>query len=173
VLAAVVAVIVVGLGVVSIRWWSHPALFGDHRDGFSADPAPWSHASLSAGVTHLPMGEEHQVVTFDDARAHFTVNSAAARATFSICRSRPGEGPIISAKEDLDQFCTAVRPLKPGARMNYSRSPKGEYVIVTLHPTRPGMVHLDSVQLDYALGSSGFYMRGTDNVAIDITVRAR
>lgn len=173
VFAGMAVVALAALGLPAARWWSHPDLFGNHGDGFSATPAPVPRASLSAGVTYLPEDGEGQVITFRDAHAHFAANSAHARATFSICRARAGAGPIISAKEDLSGSCAAVRPLKAGSRLTYAPSPRGEYVIVTLHPTAPGKVHLDRVDLDYATGGGSFYQRGTDQVSMDVTVRAR
>jgi hypothetical protein len=68
---------------------------------------------------------------------------------------------------------SSVRPLVPGTRMAYSPPPLGEYVIMTLHPTRPGKVRVNRVDLEYGYGRKQLLHRGTDPVSMDITVRSR
>lgn len=168
----VVAVLVAGSILIG-RWWSHPALFGDHGDGFSVAPRPLADSALSLAVTFPAPDGGSQEVTFRDARADFTHNSAAARASFSICHPRPEAGLIGYVKGNLRPFCSAVRPLVPGARMTYSTSERGDYVVMTLRPTRRGAVHVAGIDLDYALGWRRLFQRGTDRVAVDVTARVR
>jgi hypothetical protein len=169
-LAAVAAVVLVLAGA---WWWTHPDLFEDHGGGFKAEPAQVESATLTVGVTSGVENAASQSVTFQDARIRLAENSAPADARFSLCLPRAGEGTVISVKGDLSDYCGEVRPLVPGSRLQVSRPPGSEYVVVTLTPTGPGVVRLVGVDLDYSLGWRGQFRRGTDSVAMSTTIEAR
>jgi hypothetical protein len=112
------------------------------------------------------------VITFRGARAHFAANSAGARATFAICSPRPKRELFIVVRDPMP-FCKDLRPLTPGSRMTATPLPHGEYVVMTVRPTRPGRARVHRVDLDYALDRQRLYRRGTDTVGVDLTARAR
>lgn len=162
------------IGVLAGRWWTSPSVFRDRGDSFTADPVPLSEAALSTAVTFPSRDDEDRVVTFSDARAHFTVNSAAARATFAICTPARADDLIGFVKaDDLPEFCSRVRPLVPGTRMTQTSDRHGDYVVMTLHPRRPGRLTVDRVDLDYALGWERLRQRGTQAVRLAVTLTAR
>jgi hypothetical protein len=166
------AVVALVAAVLAGHWWTHPSLFGDLGYGFRAAPAPVSRAALAVAVTDPWNAGDAEEVSFGGAEARFAVNTARARATFSIC-TPSDKGLLGSAKaEDLTRFCSSLRPL-PGAPMASRSSETGEYVILRVRPTRPGRVRVVGVALDYALGRDHLFQRGTDTVAMDITVLAR
>lgn len=47
----------------------------------------------------------------------------------------------------------------------------GDYIVMTVRLCEPGIAKVDRV--DYALGADGYLRRGTDTVAVDVTLRAR
>lgn len=175
VLAVVLVVTaLVVIGVLAGRWWTSPTVFRDRGDSFTADPVPLSEAALSMAVTFPSRDDQNRVVTFRDARAHFAVNSAAARATFSICTPGRRDDLIGVVKAgDLPEFCSRVRPLVPGARMAQTSDAHGDYVVMTLRPRRPGRLTVDRVDLDYALGWERLHQQGTQPVGLAVTLTAR
>jgi hypothetical protein len=48
-----------------------------------------------------------------------------------------------------------------------------DYVIVTLTPSRAGVVHLTGVSLNYRTDGSHYFRRGTDTIDLDVRVSAR
>lgn len=156
--------------MLAARWWSHPDLFPDHLDGFSADPRPLDRATLSAGVTFPARdGEDDVDLTFRGAHAHLTTNTAGAVATFWICH---GDPPLGYGAGPLERSCQDPTPLEPGVAMTYSPAPGSAYVVVTLAPTRAGETRLDRVDLDYSLGPDHLFQRGTESIAMDVRLRA-
>ncbi len=167
----VVAVVVVWGLVLGLRWWAHPDLLPDHRDGMNADPRPVADAALAAAVTFPGTDGSPTTLTFHDARAVLDTDSAQSQASFAICRSLPGADPIGFGTADLSSYCSSVRPLVDGTQLTYP-SPH-EYVVVVVTPTRRGTTHLAGVDLDYSLGASRLFRHGTDSVAMDLRVTAR
>jgi hypothetical protein len=170
--AIAVAAVIVIVGVPALWWWTHPAVFPDMHGIDSMAPLPVRRAALSTAVTYPARGNVRRVVTFRDARAHFSENSSSATASFSICVMRPDVGPIGLRGGDLRGDCSRLRPVTAGARLDYSRG-SDEYVVMTIHPTRPGTARVDQVELDYGLGWDGFQQHGTDTIAVDVTSHAR
>jgi hypothetical protein len=157
-------------GVALGRWWTHPDLFHDAGYGFVAAPMPLADSALSIPV-ELD-AEEGTVITFRGARAQFAANSAGARATFAICSPRPERG-LFGVARDPKPFCKDLHPLTPGTRITATPLQHGEYVVMTVQPTRPGKARVDRIDLDYALGRQHLYRRGTDTLAVNLTARAR
>jgi hypothetical protein len=153
------------------RWWSHPDLIEDRGDGMSMDPAPVTRAARSAAVT-FPDSEAHDptTITFHGASAHLIRDSAQAEVSFYICRENEAEGVIGYVGDDLATYCSDLRPITDGTDFAYPNP--AEYVVVVVTPTRPGTTHLTRVDLDYALGASRLFRRGTDSVRVDMTIHA-
>jgi hypothetical protein len=172
----VIALLLVGAlvptGVVLGRWWTQPDLFPDRGDGFVSVTMPLMDSALSIPLELEPDEADGTVITFRGARAHFAANSAEARATFAICTPLPERG-LFGVVRDPKPFCKELRPLTPGSQVTATPHPHGEYVVMTVRPTRPGRARVHRVDLDYALGRDHHYRRGIDSIAVDLTARAR
>lgn len=168
---AVAAAVIAVLWVLAFRWWTTPSIFRDHGDGVSAAPAQVSEAPLHVGVTNLPLAGKAQTVRLNSARAHTSADGARVRASFSICKPRAGEGPIIASRRDLVEYCSAVRPLSADSSMVYG--PDGEYIVMTLQPTQVGVTRVDGVDIDYGRGWNHLFQHGNQRVAVGISLTAR
>jgi hypothetical protein len=129
-------------------------------------------ATLHVGLIFAPAGDDttEAAVTLRGAEAHFSTNSAAATASFAICRHE-GDG-ILAVGGSLDRWCTEVVPLDGETPFDYSPH-SGEYLIMTIEPTRAGSARVDSVTIDYALDGSHLWQRGEQTVLVDATAQAR
>lgn len=147
-------------------WWTHPTLFRDLGVAEGMDrPLPVAQARLSEGIVFPPL---HGGTTVDlrSASAHFTTNSAAARASFVICH----DGAVGLVKGDLGKYCTSTTALPSSFRFAHGDR---EIVVMTLTASKPGRVHVDKVTLDYRRGSDRLWQRGKQTIAVDLTFSAR
>jgi len=125
--------------------------------GFSADSVPLSKSTMQVGIMAPYRGEEDpETLTFQSASAHFRRNSADAIATISVCLPRDsqngglGGGGAVHAPT-LEEFCRDVRPVVPGTTLRWgTESMDGEFLVLTVRPTRPGVADIDSFTFDYA-----------------------
>ena len=91
--------------------------------------------------------------------------------------SEPGEDPLGTG--DLDQSCRDHEPLRAGMDFHLrcwesrTHGGRGDYLVLTVTPTRPGRVTVDRVDVSYALGADHLWRRGTEPVGMDITITAR
>ncbi len=168
---AVAVVAVLALLVLGVRWWTHPAIFGDLGDGFASRPLPVSEAALSSTVIFPEVDGDLETVTLDSVRALFSKNTAEARATFSICHLREGESPIL-AVHDPETYCQDIEPFEAGASFRHGVAPDSDYLFVTIAPTTAGVAHLAQVEVQYARGASHLYQRGTEEIRVDRKVTA-
>jgi hypothetical protein len=170
-LALLGLVLLAGL-LAGVRWWTHPTYFDDFNGSAVLTPRPVDSATTSMAVTFPATGEEStDDLTLLGAEVHLARNSAAATATFRVCHLQGDEDPVGVA-HDLDGFCEDSEPLRHG--MAFRRGPaggEGDYVLLTLEPTRPGEVLVDRVDLEYALGADHLWRRGTERIVLDVLVR--
>lgn len=84
----------------------------------------------------------------------------------------PGEAPII-AVEQPGSACSDIEPFTSSMRFEHGSAPDSDYLFVTITPTRQGVAHLESVDVEYRRSRDHFYQRGTQTIRVDrmITVR--
>ena len=167
--AGVLVLVTAGLG---LRWWTHPTVFVDLGDSFSAEPRPVAEAALSSAVIFPNIDDEEETITIKGVEAVFANNSAEAAATFWICHLSAGETPIGSV-HDPGEYCRDIVPASAGASFHYDRYPDGDYLFVTITPTRAGVARLARVEVTYARGPQHLYQRGTESIRADRTVTAK
>ena len=167
----VVAVVVVVLAGVGLRWWTHPNVFGNLGDSFAAAPLPVADAALSTTVIFPNVEGEDETVRMDHIKAIFAKNTAEATATFFICHLSAGESPI-GAVHDPEAYCHDIVAVEAGASFHHGVFPSGDYLFVTITPTRPGVARLARVEVGYERGARHFYQRGTESIQVDRKVTA-
>ena len=167
-LAGAVALIALAIGL-SV-WWTHPSLPEEQGgNSFSAGPRPVVAAHLTVPVTWSPIAGRPEVVDVSGARAHFMDNSAAATVTFWICQNH--DGGLISA-HDLHGACRHLRPLTKNSNVIWAPGVRGEFVVMTLQPRRPGHVRVDRVDLDFGYRYGPLHRSGTAHITMDVGLRA-
>jgi hypothetical protein len=166
--AVVVLVVLAGVG---LRWWTHPNVFGNLGDSFAAVPLPVADAALSTTVIFPNVEGEDETVRVDHIKAIFVKNTAEATATFFICHLSAGESPI-GAVHDPETYCRDIVAVEEGASFHHGVFPSGDYLFVTITPTRPGIARLARVEVGYERGARHFYQRGTESIQVDRKVIA-
>lgn len=158
-------------------WWTHPTLLADTSPLGSGAFAskPLDQATSHMAVAMGPRSDE--TIRLRSVGARFAVNSAQARASFSICEHRPGAIPIgaVGNEEPLSTYCSQVRPLTDGTELRFSANDRGEpeeYILMTITPTAPGRARVDQISFDYARGWQRLGQRGTEIVEQEWVVRA-
>jgi len=162
--AIVVALVIVAAIVATVIWRvvddrsEPPQVLSARLGGFSfvADPVPLSSSTMQIGFMAPYKGKEDpETLTFRSATAHFRRNSADAVATISVCLPREspsgglGGGGAVHAPT-LEEFCREVRPVVPGTSLQWgTESMDGEFLVLTVRPSRPGVAEIDSFALDY------------------------
>lgn len=145
-------------------WWSHPTLFPDLSGSEWLDPQPVARSTISSSVTFPPQSGG-EVVTVNSATAHFSENSAQARATFVLCR-----GLIGGWGADLSKVCSTIHRLP--ATLRYLPDDK-DSVVMLITPTRPGRAVVDSVTLNYERGGGALWQQGSQTFAVSVGTTAR
>ncbi len=124
--------------------------------------------------------EDPETLTFQSATAHFRRNTAEATATISVClpRNSPngglGGGGAVRAPT-LEEFCRSSRPVVPGTTLRWgTESMEGEFLVLTIRPTRPGVAEIDSFAFDYARDDAHGGQSGVERIdGQKFVVRAR
>jgi hypothetical protein len=171
VVVAVGVVVVVVLAGVGLRWWTHPNVFGGLGDSFASVPLPVADAALSTTIIFPKVEGEGETVRMHHIEAIFAKNTAEATATFFICHLSAGETPI-GAVHDPAAYCSDIVAFEAGASFHYGVFPSGDYLFVTITPTRPGVARLARVEVGYERGARHFYQRGTESIRVDRKVIA-
>lgn len=173
-MAAVLAVALLAGLVTGIRWWTQPEALRLTGGGFRAAPVPLERSALHVAVSSPRTGGGTETVSLRAASAQVSHDSAESRISFTICRPRSRGDVIGAVRGDLDRWCRATEPLgETDVAMTVGPRPTGDYLVVTVAPTRPGRTRITSVEVNYARGWRGLLQRGSDRVALDLTVRAR
>jgi len=160
----VVALVIVAAIAASVIWRvvedrsEPPQVFGARIGGFSfvADPVPVNSSTMQIGFMAPYKGrEDPETLTFRSASAHFERNTANAAATISVCLPRKtlngglGGGGVAHAPT-LEDFCREATPVVPGTQLQWgTESMDGEFLVLTVRPTRPGVADVDSFTFDY------------------------
>ncbi|CAN5274906.1 hypothetical protein BH09ACT12_BH09ACT12_29060 [soil metagenome] len=139
--------------------------------GFAADPVPLSESTMQIGFMAPYEGQEDpETLTFRSAEAHFRRNTADAVATISVClpRTSPttdlGGGGVVHAAT-LEGFCRKVQPVVPGTTLHWgTESMEGEFLVLTVRPTRPGVARIDSFTFDYTRDDAHGGQSGVEHV---------
>lgn len=136
-----------------------PRALGPRLGGFSfiADPVPVGSSTMQIGFMAPYTGKEDpETLTFRSATAHFRRNTADAVATISVCLPRQsrngglGGGGAVHA-QTLDEFCREARPVVAGTTLQWgTETMDGEFLVLTVRPTRPGVAEIDSFTFDYS-----------------------
>lgn len=159
---ALVILAVIAAAVVWLSTRDHsdpPQVLGPRVGGFSfvADPVPVSSSTMQFGIMAPYVGkEDSETLTFRSATAHFRRNSANATATISVCRPRGssngglGGGGAVQ-ESTLKKYCQKAHPVVSGTKLRWgTTSSRGEFLVLTVSPTRPGVADVDSFTLDYS-----------------------
>lgn len=170
-LAGLLAVVVVVTGSWAYQWWTHPKAFDESAGTYGTHPLPVSHAALSSTVIFPQTSGTPETVTIDQLDATLSENSAKSEVTFWICHMTAGEGPI-GAVFDPESYCSDVERFEAPARFKHGVEPESDYLFVTITPTRPGVTHLESIDIDYRRPEH-FHQRGTQTIAAERAVTVR
>lgn len=129
---------------------------------------------VHVGIAVPPVrGDGEERLVLGSAAATFSENSSATRAAFSVCVPKPGANPIGAVSEPLAVHCSEVRPVADGTLLRWVDGfPSGEYLVMTLTPTRPGSAHVDAVTFTYSRSWRHLRQTGTDRTEVDIRVRS-
>jgi hypothetical protein len=160
----VVAIVLLAAIAVTVIWRvidarsEPPRVLGPRLGGFSfeADPVPVSRSTTHIGFMAPYAGtEDPETLTFRSATAHFRRNTAEAVAVISVCLPRQsrnaalGGGGVVRAPT-LSAYCREARPVVSGTTLQWGTSSiDGEYLVLTVRPTRPGVAEIDSFTFDY------------------------
>jgi hypothetical protein len=156
--------------VALLVWWTHPSLPTlPASPGFSAAAHPVAEAALTVPVTSSPLNGRPRSFDVHGARPHFTENSAHAKASFWICQN--DDGGLLSSNDPRED-CRRLRPLDADSDVISAPDGRGEFVVMTLTPTRPGTARVTLVELDYGYGWDRLLQRGTEHVEMDVRLRA-
>lgn len=154
-------------------WWTHPSFFEPADAGMVLDPRPVERAALAVGVTAPSTGDDPTgTITLTSVRAIFDRNTADASTDFSVCHLDEGEDPI-GATHDASADCADLEPFTEGMSFEQGSWGAGDYLVVTVVPSRPGVAHLTGVELAYQRGADGLFRRGRQLLPQDVVVRAR
>jgi hypothetical protein len=154
------------------RWWTHAAVFGGLGDSGSSDPLPVADAALSTTVVFPKVEGSPEAITITDLDATFSANTAGADAAFWVCHMGATED-AIGAVHDPGSTCRDTEPFTQGMRFDYGVAPHSDYLFVTITPTRPGVAHVESVDIEYRRGSDHLYQHGTQSIRVDRKITAR
>ncbi|GAA1917787.1 hypothetical protein GCM10009815_10800 [Nocardioides marmoribigeumensis] len=153
-------------------------MFDDHNGGAAMHSQPVARAATSMAVTLPQTGDgDTASLTLHGAEAHFAIDTAAATTSFSVCHLSKGEDPVMAIR-DIGDHCRDLEPLRDGMdfRLEQWRAEehgaRGDYLVLTVTPTRPGKVKVDRVDVTYALGADHLWRRGTERLGMDVTLTA-
>ena len=158
-------------GVTAWQWWTHPTAFDDPGDSVRVAPVPVSDAALSTTVVLPKVSGSSEEIVVDHMDATFSTNTAGAVASFWVCHMAPGEDPI-GAVHDPGAVCRDIEPFEPQLRLDHGVAPDSDYLFVTITPTRRGVAHLETVDIEYRRSGDHFHQRGTQTVRADRKVTA-
>lgn len=118
---------------------------------------------LNVGMSYVQ--ERPVTLTVDSARPRVLLNTAGADITVSVCRvdATQADSSIGSVYGDLSKWCRDV--VDPaGARMQLRDDAVSDQLIVTIRPTRPGVVMVWGVDVTYGYG----HRHGTQHVGANV-----
>ncbi len=166
-LAILVAGVLVGAGAAANAGWHA------WRDPHALRTNVFSTADMSGKIRpHEPLNigmsyPQYRPATFtvDSARPRVLLNTAGADITVSVCKVDPSQADasIGSVYGDLSKSCREV--VDPaGARMQLRDNAVSDQLIVTIRPTRPGVVMVWGLDVTYGYG----HRHGTQHVGANV-----
>ena len=173
VVAALVALGLLAAAPVAFDWWTHPDLLPDTSGASVWTPQPVDEAATAFVVMSSAATGHPTRLTWHVANAVLARNTAHAQVSFSLCDTAQQPDPDATSWPviGLVQVCSAQRDLTDGMPLTYPNPHR--LVLMTITPTRPGVVHVTGVDVRYSLGVRRLFQHGTDHVAMDVHLRAR
>ncbi|MFY9914308.1 MAG: hypothetical protein WAK18_06570 [Nocardioidaceae bacterium] len=166
-LAILVVSTLVGAGTaVNAGWhaWHDPHAFLTN-DFSTADMAGKIRPDQPLNVGMSYVRERPATLRVDSARPRVLLNTAGADITVSVCRVDPSraDASIGSVYGDLSKWCREV--VDPaGARMQLRDAAVSDQLILTIRPTRPGVVMVWGLDVTYGYG----HRHGTQHVGANV-----
>jgi hypothetical protein len=148
-------------------WWTHPTQLGPAGNRFWSRQGAGGLRPLHVAVTMPTLNDERETLTVTRVEANVAADSADAVVIFTVCTLRPGQDPIMSAHGRLDAYCAATRPAD-GAELVLGPHGQGDYLIMTLTPSRPGVVRVPSVDVTYRHGWNRLRQHGTETTGMSV-----
>ncbi len=173
VVLATVLLVLLALLPLALRWWTHPDLLPDRAGRSRWVPQPVDQAATAFTVLPPRASGHPTPLTWHAARADLATNTARASVSFSLCDTPLMKGQLESSYQtiQLTQICSVQRALTDGTRLTYPDP--HQLVLMTLTPTRPGVVHVTGVDVRYSLGADHLFRHGTEHVALDARLTTR
>lgn len=174
-LLAAAALTAASLITAGLWWASDPDVFEDYGAGWRGAPVSVQNAEFQLAVTGPAQpGKVHPLTFTSTPQPNLARATADAQVTITLCRPEPGSDKIgMIAAEDLDTYCRDHETVKNGTTMTLTSQPDTDYLVATVKLTKPGRATLDRLDVDYTLDRAGLYRRGSDSIALDLTVQAR
>ena len=152
-----VALAASALAVVAGGWWlTHPKVFLESSTFEATMNLPTGDVHAVAFAVIDPSVESHDTVTFRHVEPVVVRNDAGARLELRICRLDPDrpDGSVVGSIDvaTLSEFCKQLDPVD-GARFDraWDARPQSQ-VILTITPTRPGVVKIQGLNVSYRQG---------------------
>ncbi|WP_345718288.1 hypothetical protein [Angustibacter luteus] len=143
--------------IVAAAWWTtHPKAFLDspNYEAAAALPTEGMHAIAFAVID--PGVGRHGTVTFRQITANVVQNDAGAGVHLSVCRLDPErlDGSVIGAIDvaDLSDYCRTLEPVRGATFDLDAASARQSQIVLTITPTRPGVVKVNGVRVSYRQG---------------------
>jgi hypothetical protein len=153
----------------AFSWWSSPTVFGPPGNGISTTQSTDQLHELHVPMTEVSVHSPTYELVLKEARARVTANTAEATVGFAVC-TPSGEG-FVTATGDLSEHCAALSPVRE-ATLTVNGNPD-QFVVMSISPTRPGVVRISGMDLTYAHGWQRAWQRGTQPTGYHVRVRVR
>lgn len=155
--------------------WTHPTVLKDTSalGNFDFDPRPVS-TTYFVGVAGASTRHSREVLTLRRVTPHLAVNSAAAKVSVYICRTRGMDATgAMTGPANVSEACSSFAPFEPGEKLRLFGGAGRDEVVLKIVATRPGHTHIDKVAFSYTRGRSHLWQRGTDTSEQDWRITAR
>jgi hypothetical protein len=137
--------------VAGLWWWRHPTVYQSAAPTWSVgggETYPVDSEPISIGMTWFRVPRPGEPATLHAAAPHVLVNTAEATLTFSVCQVAD-HGTISSVCADLHRWCSKLLPIKD-TRLALTYHYPRRQVMMTITPTRPGVVRIQGMDLTYS-----------------------
>ncbi|TCJ30746.1 hypothetical protein [Nocardioides jejuensis] len=154
--------------------WTHPTVLRDTSALGNFDYAPQPvNESYWMGVAGAMHGSR-QTVTLHGVRAHFASNTAAATATFWVCRTSVAVGAGSTRGGDqLGRMCSRLDPVHDEQRLVLAAETDHDQIVMKLVASKPGTAYVDRVDFTYTRDARHLWQHGTDTSEQDWRITAR
>lgn len=169
VVAAVALAAAVAMCGVFGWWWAHPRVFGPVGNGIGATDPVRHIRTFHVPMTDVSVDSPTYQVRVRSVRPRVLTNTAEARIAFSVCRV--SNGGFIAVTDRLSRHCSDIRPVE-GTTMTVNGD-NDEYLVMTVRPTRAGVVRIRGIDLAYSLDWRHVWRRGTQATGMEVRIRVR